>query len=320
MTQVTPSLEIQHVTRLDHDASAAVAALVSRATRTDGTGPIDDQVRSELAYGSATESSHLLARIGGDVVGYAHVAVDPSTANAHLVIDPPQRLRGYGGDLLDHLLAIADGGADGVPSVGPAQRGSRRQLLVWAHGDTEGARALATSRSFARVRDLWQMQRDLSLPLPDPAYPDDVSVRTFRPGPDDAAWVALNAAAFARHPEQGRLTVEDLRHRIAEDWFDAAGFFVAERAGALVGSHWTKVHPAEDNAPAIGEVYAVGVHPDAQGLGLGKALTLTGLHHLRDAGLGEVMLYVDGDNAAAVRLYEALDFERSAVDVMYASP
>jgi mycothiol synthase len=170
------------------------------------------------------------------------------------------------------------------------------------------------------------MHRPLAPALPPPSYPDDVIVRTFRPGVDDEAWVALNAAAFATHPEQGRLTVEDLRHRMAEPWFDPEGFFLAARGERLLGSHWTKVHPARPDAPgdadagtrAIGEVYAVGVHPDAQGLGLGKALTLSGLHYLRDHGLDDVMLYVDGDNGAAVGLYERLGFTKTTVDVMYA--
>ncbi|MDQ3611382.1 MAG: GNAT family N-acetyltransferase, partial [Actinomycetota bacterium] len=49
----------------------------------------------------------------------------------------------------------------------------------------------------------------------------------------------------------------------------------------------------------------------------GPALTLAGLHSLRERGLTEVLLYVDESNAAAVRVYERLGFSRHAVDVMY---
>ena len=193
-------------------------------------------------------------------------------------------------------------------------------LRLWAHGDTAGAQGLAAARGLHAVRELAQMRRDLSQPVPSATYPDDVTLRTFQPARDDKAWVALNATAFADHPEQGRLTLEDLEHRMAQPWFDPAGFFLAERAGELLGSHWTKVHPAEDGGSTpVGEVYAVGVHPKAQGLGLGKALTLAGLQYLRERGLDEVMLYVDGDNTAAIRLYERLGFTTSRVDVMYAS-
>jgi len=61
----------------------------------------------------------------------------------------------------------------------------------------------------------------------------------------------------------------------------------------------------------------VGVDPAYQGLGLGRAVTVLGLEHLRDRGLSEAMLYVDADNVAAVATYTGLDFVRSAVDIMY---
>jgi mycothiol synthase len=128
----------------------------------------------------------------------------------------------------------------------------------------------------------------------------------------------VNAQAFAHHPEQGRMTRADLDERVAEPWFDPDGFFVAEQSGNIVGYHWTKVHTDAQQ----GEVYVVGVAPEAQGSGLGKRLTLTGLHHLAALGLGEVILYVEADNAPAIAVYERLGFTHPVEDthVMYARP
>jgi len=140
------------------------------------------------------------------------------------------------------------------------------------------------------------------------------------PGQDEQAWLTVNARAFAHHPEQGSWTLADLAQRERQDWFDPAGFFLAERDGRLAGFHWTKVHPdgGQDGSGPIGEVYVVGVTPEAQGTGLGKALTVAGIRHLQHQGLHAVMLYVDADNVPAVSLYRRLGFTRWDVDVMYA--
>jgi mycothiol synthase len=165
---------------------------------------------------------------------------------------------------------------------------------------------------------LLQLRRPLSEPIPEPRFPDDVTLRTFRPGHDDAAWLAVNARAFAHHPEQGAWTERDLKIREAEPWFDPAGFLLAERAGELLGFHWTKVHGADghEHGP-IGEVYVLGVDPSAQGLGLGRSLTLAGLRYLRERGLTQAMLYVDESNTAALALYTRLGFTRWATDVSF---
>jgi mycothiol synthase len=155
-------------------------------------------------------------------------------------------------------------------------------------------------------------------------------VRAFRPGHDDEAWVAVNARAFASHPDQGRWTVADLHVRMSEPWFDAEGFLLAVREtdGELLGFHWTKVHGEVHQHPhpsgvaphhhePIGEVYVLGVDPAAHGLGLGTALTAVGLRHLRARGLDQAMLYVDESNGAAVALYTKLGFARWSTDVSY---
>jgi mycothiol synthase len=156
------------------------------------------------------------------------------------------------------------------------------------------------------------------VPPDEPALPAGVTIRTFRPGADEEAWLAVNRRAFAHHPEQGSWTLADLRLRESEAWFDPAGFFLAERDGRLAGFHWTKVHPdGGDGGGPIGEVYVLGVDPGQQGGGLGRGLTLAGLVHLRRLGLADVMLYVDESNTAAVRMYTALGFTLWSTDAMY---
>jgi mycothiol synthase len=92
----------------------------------------------------------------------------------------------------------------------------------------------------------------------------------------------------------------------------------------IAGFHWTKIHdrvrstgPDAHEHERIGEVYVVGIDPSQQGHGLGRALTLAGLHRLKAAGLSTVMLYVDDANAAAVGLYRALGFATWQTDVEY---
>ncbi len=250
-----------------------------------------------LRYGG-TAGLDLTTAMAGHVAGYAYLEVDDAgVASGELVVNPAHRRHGAGRALLGAMAAQA----------------GDRPLRVWAHGDLPAAAALAQAAGLHRVRALWQMRRSLRDPLPEPPVPADVTLRTFVPGTDEDEWLRLNAAAFAHHPEQGAWTRADLDMREREDWFDPAGFFLAERGGRLVGFHWTKVHDAE-----TGEVYVVGVDPAAHGGGLGRALTLTGLRYLRDVrSLTEVMLYVDESNRAAVRMYETLGFTRSTTDVMY---
>ncbi len=302
MTPRQATVAISVVAAVGEEVRQAVLALEATARATDRAEPLNDQVRMDLQFPDPA-ARHLLARLpDGRIIGYAHLRrTESGLGSAHLVVSPDQRRHGVGTALVERL----------VEEAGPAG------LRVWAHGDEAAARLLSGRLGFARVRDLWHMTRSLTEPLPAPAYPSDVAVRTFVPGNDEQAWVTLNARAFADHPEQGATSSADLEHRMRQPWFDPAGFFLAERAGRLVGFHWTKVHAAVAGGSGRGEVYVVGVDPQAQGLGLGKALTLTGLSYLRNIGLDSCVLYVESDNAPAVAVYRRLGFTTSSVDVMY---
>ncbi|WP_413471360.1 mycothiol synthase [Streptomyces noursei] len=296
---------IQVVDELTPDGAAAVLELIERAARTDGQPAVSEQGRLQLRGGRRDGVRHLLVFAPGEggeeLVGYGQLEdTDPVEAPAaELVVHPGHRGRGHGRALGGELLAQ-----------------SGRRLRVWAHGGHPAARHLAQTLGLSMFRELRQMRRSLAdLDLPEPALAEGVTVRTFQPDTDDAAWLEVNAEAFAHHPEQGALTQRDLDDRKGEPWFDPKGFFLAERDGRLVGFHWTKMHAEE----GLGEVYVLGVRPGAQGGGLGKALTAIGLRHLSAQGLATAMLYVDADNTAAVTVYERLGFVTHETDLMYRS-
>ena len=306
---------------LDTDEVRAVSALVEAATEADGVRPLSEHVMLHLRYGGDERVRNVLAwtgRDGDELAAYAHLDVtdEVAGASAELVVAPAHRAHGVGRALVETTLAETPDG----------------RLRLWSHGGHPGAAALARSMGFEQSRALWQMRRSLYAPLPAVDLPDGVWVRSFEPGRDDEAWVALNAAAFADHPEQGSWTVEDLHRRAREPWFDPLGFFLAEREGRLVGFHWTKVHGGEGEHhehpqrphaheghghDPIGEVYVVGVDPGERGHGLGRALTLVGLRHLRQLGLPDAMLYVDADNTSAIKVYTSLGFTHWETDVMF---
>jgi mycothiol synthase len=286
-----------------------VLALMSAAGDADGTYPLSEHVVLHLRHGGDADVRHLLVRDGGALAGYAHVDVTDAVegSSAELAVHPDHRRQGLGRLLVEAAVAASPDG----------------RLRLWAHGEHPAAAALARTLGFERARVLFQMRRSLYAPVPAPEFPDGVELRPFVVGQDEAAWVKVNNRAFADHPDQGGWTERDIKLREAEPWFDPAGFLLAERDGQLLGFHWTKIHGSagrehDHHHEPIGEVYVLGVDPSAQGLGLGPALTLAGLRHLRAQGLSQAMLYVDESNPRAVALYRKLGFAIWATDIAFA--
>ena len=200
------------------------------------------------------------------------------------------------------------------------------RLRLWAHGDHPAARALAASLGFSEVRRLEQWRRSLRVPLPDAPLPAGVRLRTFRPGADDEAWLAAERRGLRGPPRAGRLDAGGPARADGRGLVRPAGL----PAGRDRGRRARRL-PLDEGArrrgrtrtstrhghEAIGEVYVVGVTPTQQGRGLGRALTVAGLRHLRGRGLDQAMLYVEADNGAARAVYRGLGFTRWDTDVMF---
>ncbi len=302
------SLTASTVEHLDPAELTAVITLIEHVTSADGLHPLSEHVYLHLRHGGDDGGRHVLVRDDSStIIGYAHLDCTDMVEgpSAELAVEPAARREGVGRLIITTLLALTEG----------------QGLRLWAHGEQAAAARLARSMGFENSRVLWQMRRSLFAPLSATVLPEGYTIRAFVPGVDNEAWLSINSRAFADLPDQGGWTLDDLHRRMAEPWFSPAGFFILEREGTVIGFHWTKVHGRKSSGghdhDAIGEVYVVGVDPDYAGHGLGRALTLAGLHHLRGLGLSQAMLYVDASNTSAIRLYEGLGFSRWDTDVLY---
>ncbi|MDR1392422.1 MAG: mycothiol synthase [Bifidobacteriaceae bacterium] len=297
-----------------------VVALAERVKEYDGVEAISEAPLLALAAADPAVT-HFLGWRNNQLAGYAQRSGDG--AAAELAVDPAHRRRGIARAVIRLL----------------AQDNPRTRL--WAHGDMGASRQVAAALCLVPARELWQMtvdcragRADSSWTMPPPGSLPTTSViasRQFEPDRDPAIWVELNALAFAGHPEQGSLTLEDFEQRMAQPWFDPAGLIFAgwpgddrqsgqaavpgvAGSGAAVpaGYVWTKIEAG------IGEIYALAVHPAARGQRLGTHLLDVAMRHLEAQGVSEVRLFVEADNKPAIAAYHRQGFRTTRRDIQYA--
>jgi mycothiol synthase len=284
---------------------AAVSSLLDVAAAADGHRPLGEHQWLDLVQGGRHGFAGLVAWEDGHghPVGYAQLTRGHDSWALEYLVDPHHRASddlAIGRELLSAAVEVVAGEGGG-------------HVHLWVPKPGPNADEIAGAVGLARGRELLQMRR----PLPVEGAPWSLSpVRSFVPGQDEDAWLEVNNRAFAWHPEQGGWDLSTIKEREAEPWFDPDGFLLHHSAeGRLAGFCWTKIHAGHE--PPLGEIYVIAVDPDFAGRGLGRNLVLAGLDHLARAGLRMAMLYVDADNANAVRLYDDLGFTVDHVDRAY---
>lgn len=284
---------------------AAVAALLGAAQAADGYPGLSDRARYLVETAGQPRVVLLASREGatGTLAGLAVLDGTGGEWSLEIVVGPTHRA----GNLFARLVAAAFGAA-GTHGGG--------RIGAWHRGADDGGPLALSGAGLEPERTLLQLRAPIDPASPALAHAPGgrVLVRAFRPGVDDTAWLEANRRAFAGHPEQSSWTHADLARREHEAWFDPAGFLLHTVGGRIAAFCWTKVH----GDPPLGEIYVIGVDPDDQGRGLGRALAVAGLAHLAARGVRVAMLYVEAANAPALALYRSLGFTEHHREVRYA--
>lgn len=283
---------------MDAASMDEVSSLIADAWRADGARPLNDHLWLDLREGGRTGFAGVIARdLDHDhLLGYCQVSRGNESWSLDLIVHPHHRYDSMeiAPDLIREALSI-------VASEGGGH------VHWWVFEPNNIHRLLAAEAELHPGRRLLQMRRSLPLSTEVLESIEQFHTTRFRPGVDEEAWLGVNNAAFASHPEQGGWTLDTIALREKESWFDDSGFLMHWDNETLTGFCWTKLH--EDSDPVMGEIYVVAVDPSVKGRGIGRQLTIAGLQHLAHQGAPVAMLYVDADNTAAIAVYTALGFE-----------
>jgi mycothiol synthase len=297
--------DIHTLDRLAPEHLRALTDLAEAARVADGHEPLGEHKFLRLQHGD--DLAVALASFDGDALtGYAHTLTyghdNARRVSCEFVVRPDARGRG----LEAALLARA---------VEHARAQSAARVDVWSYNDHAERARLLNTLGFHAERRLLHLHRHMR-ETPHADAPPGATLREFIPGADESTLLTLNKRIFAAHPEQGAWTIEDLEARMAQPWFRPDDLLILDVAGIAAGFCWLKVEERGDEG-LVGEVYVIGVAPEARGLGGGRYLLSRGLQRLAERRVSVAAIYVDDTNTAAVGLYQACGFHYHHVDVSY---
>ncbi len=251
------------------------------------------QLEAALADPFLEPGLRLMARVDGVPAGFAYAFLLPGPPRPwtmmKVAVIEPYRRRGLGGSLYDALLARLEQRA---PDLG------ERSLSAWE--PCPEAERFAAARGFARARHFWKMERARD-GVGAPHWPDGVTLRGFD-GSDAmlAEWNDVYNASFASHDHHVPSTIEICRAFVGRPEYDRSELQLAYLGSRVAGFYRTDVR--------IAEVSLLGVAPDFQGRGLGRALLRHAAGRIVARSPRAVTLAVAGSNADALRLYRSEGF------------
>jgi mycothiol synthase len=285
------TIELRAPTLEDLPALVAFFDAMQAGTGTGGTteANLRDQLKNKRAD---VPRNYRVAFEGGRIVGFASIwHPEPSSERVFLETKCHPRDPAVSDRLLDW----------GEERARELTAGRKGRIHGGALSDDEELAQQLRDRGFELVRHFFTMEADLVDEPPEPAWPEGVTVRTFRHGDERRVYEA-DAEAFRDHWDYFDVPFEEWHehfHKSSE--FDPELWFLAEEGDELAGFAlcWS------ERRPNTGHVNVLAVRRPWRRRGLATALLFHAFRELRRRGRAKVDLGVDTENlTGAVRLYE----------------
>lgn len=253
-----------------------------------------------LCSPSAQEPGHswLWEDEQGDLRGFAIVQLPWLTID--YAVHPAARAEG----LEETILAWA---LERWPQV-MAAHGLSYSLFLEAREDQTERIALLERLGF--VRDDWHtlhMSQPLSGSIPTVQTPEGFTIRPLAGEAEVAGYVALHRAAFGSTNMTADWRARTLQ---APQYIPALDLVAVAPDGSLAAFCicWLSQRGHDENGSNTGQIEPMGVRPDLQRRGLGRAILLEGLRRLQAHGATTALIDSDGENDPSHGLYEAVGF------------
>jgi ribosomal protein S18 acetylase RimI-like enzyme len=151
-----------------------------------------------------------------------------------------------------------------------------------------------------------QLERPLDDTLPDRTVPAGYAIRPLAAETEVEAYVALHRAAFA----SDSMTAAWRRRTVsAPEYVPDLDLVATGPDGHLAGFCVCWLNPAR----RVGQIEPTGVHPDARGQGLSRALLCEAFRRLRAYGAERALVETNDDRGPALAAYDAVGFRSQHV-------
>lgn len=186
-----------------------------------------------------------------------------------------------------------------------AERDTRLDVTVYIAAVNERNKGVMETADFKLVRHHYQMRVKLAGELPEPVWPEGVSVRTAVVGEDDRAIYRLIVAAFS-WPDREPVSFEDWQESMMRsDIFNPEYWFLAVADEKIIGASLSFSYPEE------GWVRQLAVDERWRRHGIGGALLQHTFLVFKELGHETVGLGVRAENDTAVQFYERVGMYRA---------
>ena len=254
------------------------------------------------------EDTRLVFAPNGDMAGYVEVwtTVKPPVhpwmwGRVH----PGYEGLGIGTWLMDWAEQRALRALDSVPD------GLRFAPRVGTFQQARKPKKLFKDMGYHHIRTSYQMRIELGAPVPEPVWPEGITLRTFNPERDAEDVYRAEIDSFRDHFGYIEQPFEEGFERfkyfhIDGDEFDPTLWFLAMDGGEIAGINLCRSRSDAYDDPDLGWVGTLGVRRPWRKRGIGLALLRHSFREFERRGRRRVGLGVDAQSlTGALRLYES---------------